>query len=65
MSKFFYINRKQLLEVESLLDKQSECDFVVLQQGDKFSDVVKYNPKYDTAVFLTVSNEKLYRDYQW
>jgi len=65
MSKFFYINKRQLLEVQSLLNKQSESDFVVLQQGDKFSDVVKYNSKYDTAVFLTVSNDKLYRDYPW
>lgn len=63
MSKFFYINREQLDEIAALLDKQSDRDFIVLQQGEKFSDVVKYNSKYDTAVFLTVSNESLHR--QW
>lgn len=65
MSKFFYINREQLDEIAALLDKQSDQDYIVLQQGDKFSDVVKYNSKYDTAVFLTVSNDSLRRQWPW
>lgn len=65
MSKFFYINREQLEEIAALLDKQSDHDFIVLQQGEKFSDVVKYNSKYDTAVFLTVSNQSLRSKYPW
>ena len=65
MSKFYYINREQLREVESLLNKQSERDVVVLQRGEKFSDVVKYNGKYDTAVFLTVSNSSLSDKFLW
>ena len=59
MSKFFYVNREQLDCIHCLLEKQSEKEFVMLQHGDKFSDVVKYNSKYDTAVFLTVSNDSL------
>ena len=65
MSKFFYINREQLDEIAALLDKQSDRDYILLQQGDKFSDVVKYNSKYDTAVFLTVSNDTLRRKFPW
>ena len=65
MSKFFYVNREQLDEIGALLDKQSDRDFILLQRGEKFSDVVKYNRKYDTAVFLTVTNESLRKEFPW
>lgn len=60
MSKFFYVDRKQLNEIQSLIDKQSEEDLIILQTGERFSDVVKYNSKYDTVVFLTMSNDSLF-----
>ncbi len=56
--KFFYIDLENLEKVHKmLLDRDVNHHDIVLNSRNGFSDIVRYNQKYDTAVFLTVRDE--------
>lgn len=56
-SKFFYITEEDLNKINLLFKYKDPSSEVVLQQNERFADVVKYNDKYDTLVFLTIPRE--------
>lgn len=61
MSKFFYIDLPDVYRIEKMLsdpDPDSRRD-IVLRTGNGFADIVRYNRKYETAVFLTVREEDI------
>lgn len=58
-SNFFYINRNQLDLIYALFDKQSSSDYVLINKFNGFCKIAKYNPTYDTVVFLTVRENNL------
>lgn len=60
MGKFFYATESQLKQINQLMDLKKRDDYVVLQMSEHFTDIVKYNDKFDTVVFLTVPTKSLF-----
>lgn len=58
MSKFYYVTRDQVYLIEKLLEDRDPSRQIVLNESDRFKDVVRYNSKYDTAVFLTICKDQ-------
>lgn len=59
--KFYFVDLETLYEIEKMMiDRQINKD-IVLQSGNGFADVVRYNSTYNTAVFLTVKAEDIRR----
>lgn len=58
MSKFYYVTREQVYLIEKLLEDRDPSRQIVLNESDRFKDVVRYNKQYDTAVFLTICTDQ-------
>lgn len=62
MGKFYHIDLKQLMEVEKLVRERDETREIVLRLWNGYADVVRYNSRYDNAVFISVPEELLKPD---
>lgn len=59
--KFYYLDEDKYLAIGHLFQKQSEEDFVLLNSFGDFSDIARWNSKYNTIVFVSVPTKSLYK----
>ncbi len=59
MSKFFFADLDQLVEIEKMVIDRDRSKTIVLHQKNGYADIVRYSPKYETAVFLTIPETDL------
>lgn len=59
MAKFFHLDLLQVCDIEKLIIDRDTRREIVLNQGNGFADVVRFNSRYNEAVLVTIPVDQL------
>lgn len=59
MAHFIFLTEDQVNDIKTLFKNRFNNEYIVLNEGNGFSDIAQFSEKYDNVRLVTVRNDKL------